>query len=302
MRKRLQGILSLLKLQIAQSIPLSVYRPMLRRAFGDNMVALCLHRVAEQHRRTDPYPANTFVEGQLLELLDLLYGQLGSRLIITFDDGYLDAIEFVETHSARYPKAEFILFLCPEKLVSKRGYRWDLVELRDQPKSQLAHIHSNLDIRTENQRLDLEEVYRDSRFSLASVKRIVQVGRLANVSLGNHSNCHFNFAKLSQKDWQLELHNSFNLFEQHFGKTEHFAFPFGTPVSQFLPEQARFIEECYGVKVWSTAGGVNPISGRPLFYNRYALAGHQPLKRQLFIMCRNNQLPPKADVPPAKAS
>lgn len=302
MGKRLQDLLSHVKLQIAKSIPLSVYRPMLRRAFADNMVTLCLHRVADRHRPTDPYPANTFVESELLVLLDLLYHQLGSRLVVTFDDGYLDAIEFVASYAGRYPLAEFILFLCPEKLIQKRGYRWDLVELRNQPAAQLAHIHTALDIRTENQRSDLQEVYQDPRFALASVARIGQVAQLANVKLGNHSNCHFNFAKLSTKDWQQELHNSFKLFEQHFGKTEHFAFPFGTPLRQFLPEQAKFIKECYGVKVWSTAGGVNPINDEPLYYNRYALAGHLPLKRQLFIMCHNNDQPPSCDALPAKAS
>lgn len=296
-RRILTGSMSALKAGVAEIVPVSLYRSVLQRGVGPHMVALCLHRVATERRSTEPYPANTFIEKQLLELIEILDGFLGKdQLVITFDDGYPDAVQFVETYAPRFVNARFILFVCPRKLTQKTGFRWDLVEYLNEPVANLRRIGDRQDIAVENSRADLRKVYQDPRFTLSTVEALQTVARLPNVELGNHSNCHFNFARLAKHLWRAEIAASFADFDQLFGPTQHFAFPFGKPTLHFTPEQALFIRETYNVKVWSTHLGLNPsvlnpLDGRPLFYNRYALAGDLSLKMQLMTMCRRTQLP-----------
>lgn len=284
--------MSTLKVRIAQAVPISLYLSTFQRSVGPHMVALCLHRVAHERRSTEPYPANTFIESQLVELIELLYEILGQdQLVITFDDGYPDAVQFVTQYAKQFPSARFMLFVCPQKITQQAGFRWDLVEYENQPIANLRNIIKQQDIAVENSRADLHKVYRDPRFTLSTIEALKAVAHLPNVELGNHSNCHFNFAKLPDTAWRTEVAASFAEFERLFGPAGHFAFPFGTPYSQFTLEQAQHIRDSYGVKVWSTGRGINPLDDEPLFYNRYALPGDLPLKLQLLIMCRNTQLP-----------
>lgn len=293
----LKGCMGSLKVSVAEGVPMPLYLYRLQRSVGPNMVALCLHRVTTERRSTEPYPANTFIEKQLVELIEILYGFLGKdQLVITFDDGYPDAVQFVETFAPRFSQAQFILFVCPRKLAQKAGFRWDLVEYKNEPASNLKKIGHSQDIATENSRAELRKVYLDPRFTLATVESLQAVARLPNVELGNHSNCHFNFARLPKHSWRTEVADSFADFYQLFGPTQHFAFPFGKPAMHFTPEQALYIRETYNVKVWSTKLGLNPSllspsDSQPLFYHRYALAGDRSLKMQLMAMCRNIQLP-----------
>lgn len=296
-RRILASSKSTLKSVYAKIVPMPLYFYTIKRSVGPHMVALCLHRVAPVRRITEPYPANTFIDKQLLELIEILYEVLDKdQLVITFDDGYPDAVQFVMTHAQRLPKARFILFVCPRKLTQKVGFRWDLVEYKNEPAANLRSIGDRQDIAVENSRADLRKVYQDPRFTLTTVEALRTVARLPNVELGNHSNCHFNFATLAEHLWRAEISASFADFDQLFGPASHFAFPFGKPTLHFTPEQALFIRETYNVKVWSTKLGLNPLglnpeNGRPLFYHRYALAGDHSLKEQLLAMCRNTQLP-----------
>lgn len=275
-----------IKSLIAASLPLSWYRQQLSRAFRGKDVALCLHRVAEERRSSDPYPDNTFLERDLVALLDLLYEVLPKgSLTITFDDGYEDATQFIDTYASRYQEAKFLVFICPEKIAEQAGFRWDLYEAVGGDFA--AVLGSKQQISGENQRLDLKGIAADPRFQLSSVPGLVALTRHRNVSLGNHSNCHFNFARLASDDWQQELKRSFADFRALFGSTEDFAFPFGTPGSQFSAEQAEFIKRHYGVRVWSTGKGGNPHKGDPIYLNRFALPGHHPLKLLLLTMIRH---------------
>lgn len=287
MKKKLSKVVKALKTGVAQCIPQAYYHAKFAKLYKEHSAALCLHRVTDQRRATDPYPDNTFIEKDLLTLLDLLYRLMPAHhLVITFDDGYLDAIQFVSTYASRYERATFLIFICPEKTALQAGFRWDLFESLSDDRSFVQVLNEPVDISEENHRADLRSVGKDPRFRLATVQEVKALTSFPNVKLGNHSNCHFNFAKMPEATWKKELGVSFQLFTQLFGPTEHFAFPFGTPSSQFTSEQARFIKEHYDVKVWSTAKGGNAMAGNPVYLNRFPLPGHLPLKWQLFMMCR----------------
>lgn len=271
---------------IAHSVPMGVYRHLLRRAFEGKDIALCLHRVANQRRSSDPYPANTFIERDLVFLLDMLYELLpANRLTITFDDGYDDATQFIHRYASRYQNASFIVFICPEKIIQGTGYRWDYSEFSDRGLDTV--LGATQDISKENLRSELKKVGQDPRFELTSADELIKLARLSNVTLGNHSNCHFNFAKLSEKDWRAEVEQSFEDFASLFGVTGEFAFPFGTPVLQFTNEQALFIKRRYNVNVWSTCKGGNLRNHKLPYLNRFALPGHLALKTLLLDIVRH---------------
>lgn len=282
----LRQMVSMVKAAIAKSVPMALYRRLLPVAFADKSIALCLHRVTDARRATDPYPDNTFLEHDLVALLDMLYEVLpDQRLIITFDDGYEDATQFIHQYAHRYANARFIVFICPEKVIQQAGFRWDLYEVVGGDFYSVLSAKQN--ISEENQRRDLKDVGADPRFRMTSADGLTALTQYRNVSLGNHSNCHFNFARLADGDWQKEVERSFEDFDSLFGRTLDFAFPFGTPGRQFTAEQAQFIKEHYGVNVWSTGRGGNPETGDPTYLNRFALPGHHPIKLLLLSMIRH---------------
>lgn len=286
MKKILRQAVALLKAVIAGCLPMALYRQLLPRAFAGKNIALCLHRVTDDRRSTDPYPDNTFIEHDLVALLDMLYAVLpDKRLTITFDDGYEDATQFIHQYAERYPDANFLVFVCPEKVIQQAGFRWDLYEVVGG--DFYSVLTAKQDIAAENQRRDLKDVCADPRFRMTSAEGLTALTRHSNVRLGNHSNCHFDFARLGDGEWQEEVARSFEDYDSLFGRTQDFAFPFGTPGRQFTPEQARFIKEKYGVNVWSTGKGGNPAAGDPTYLNRFALPGHHPLKLLLLSMIRN---------------
>lgn len=287
MKIGLAKTLAAIKSGVAATVPGSMYRAMLKRAFSQKQIALCLHRVAKEYRATDPYPDNTFIEQDLIVFLDALYALVpDTHLVITFDDGYHDATEFVSQYAGRYPKAAFILFVCPEKVIHRAGFRWDLYEAEGGDFA--AILKAEQSIAAENHRQDLRRVAADPRFQLSTAEQLRTVAGIDNVSLGNHSNCHFNFARLTEADWKRELELSFALFAELFGHTEHFAFPFGTPKIQFKTHQAQFIRDHYGVNVWSTGKGSNLPDGDSAYLNRFALAGYLPLKNHFLQLCRHS--------------
>ena len=83
------------------------------------------------------------------------------------------------------------------------------------------------DLRTENAREDLRRVAADPQFRIATVDRLRALGGIPDVSIGNHTNCHFELSLLPPNEARVELDRSGASFERLFGRQRHFAFPFG---------------------------------------------------------------------------
>lgn len=265
-------------------LPKVIWKYLIKWVSFEKDVALCLHRVAVDNRRqSDPYPPATIEENKLIQLLDFLeniYKDSKNSFFVTFDDGYLDGVQFTKKFASKYPNGIFILFICPEKIQLQAGFRWDLYEEKQLNASVklTKYLNENLDIESENNRSELKEIYQNPKFQLASVEDIKIAANQPNVHIGNHSNCHFNFCNLPNGIWQKEISNSFDNINRVFGKTDYFAFPFGTPKTQFLDEQADYIQEKFKVSVWSTEPGFISRENPKLVKRRFAISGDQSLQ------------------------
>ena len=104
---------------------------LLRASLGDFALSLCLHRMAERGRASDWQPGLNMPSAELDSLIDLLLASRtgdGRWLTVSFDDGYEDSARFIASRSPKYPGVDFMFFVCPEKLETRAGFRWDLAE------------------------------------------------------------------------------------------------------------------------------------------------------------------------------
>jgi peptidoglycan/xylan/chitin deacetylase (PgdA/CDA1 family) len=231
--------------RVGRRTPRRALRPLLRAALRGLEVALCLHRVSERRRPGDRQPALTIPPGELDALVELLAASEPKRsrwLTLTFDDGYADAASYVETRAPRFPSVDWIFFVCPEKTEHQVGFRWDL-----------AHETASLpDPRTENRSPELKELGRRLDLALASVEACRRMAALPNVSLGNHTNCHFRQTTLSPEQARTEYEASQLDFERLFGPQRHFAFPYGTPDHDFGSAHVELLRAHGPSFLWST--------------------------------------------------
>ena len=215
-------------------LPAGILRTLLYASLGSRRVALMFHRV----RSANTGDVNLHLsirEEDLDAAIAFMLAAFPRRterwLTATFDDGYDDAAAYVESRAHRFPAVDFILFVCPEKAERGVGFRWDLAERSRQegePQRRVAEIlYALQDVETENAREDLSRIAADPQFRLASVDRLRMLAGLPNVSLGNHTNCHFELSLLKPDQARLELERSRACFERLFGRQRHFAFPFG---------------------------------------------------------------------------
>jgi peptidoglycan/xylan/chitin deacetylase (PgdA/CDA1 family) len=220
--------------QAGRYAPTSVLRASLRAALAGLRIALVFHRVRPP-RRTHWAEGMAICEADLDATVDML---LDSRpgvprgwLTLTFDDGYEDAAAYVASRAHRYPDVEFIFFVCPEKIEVGAGFRWDLAELLRREGASFDHanrvLEAPLDVAAENAREDLRRVAAHPDFRLARSERILALGQIPNVSLGNHTNCHFEWCRLDRAQAQRELERSVATFQRLFGEQRHLALPFG---------------------------------------------------------------------------
>lgn len=225
---------------------------MLRAATGGLEVALCLHRVGPS-RPGEPLPWMSIPEASLDRFLELARGV---HLTLAFDDGYADAVSYVRARAPRYPAVDFVLFVCPEKLARRTGFRWDRYELRIRegadPGRLPAFVHAPADPARENQRADLEGLADRPEFALATVEECLAAAALPNVRLGNHGNTHLRLAALDRADAVAELTRSVAAFEAIFGPTCEFAFPFGVPGRDFDQDHVRILADLGTCDLWST--------------------------------------------------
>jgi hypothetical protein len=213
-------------------------------AVSDLSVSVCLHHVSRRSRDELTVSAkelDTFVEcASRIE-----HDGHGRWLTISFDDGYEDAWHYIATRARRFSSVEWLLFVCPKKVESQSGFRWDL---------DLDDDDSPRDSAFENERDDLRSVVHLSDTHLATIEQCRFLRLYDNVRLGNHTNCHFRVSSLPIQDAVAELLQSRRDFERIFGLEEHFAFPFGGPGVDFNEHHLEVLRSSGDALIWSTTG------------------------------------------------
>ena len=169
------------------------------------MLALCLHGVVSDASTDNEISPFDIKQAKLETLLKLLYGWLEAgflqRLFITFDDGYRSACHYIQQHAAHYPKASWLMFVCPQAILAAQDPR------------------------------------------IAGREEVLALLQISNVALGNHTNRHLDLGTLTTFQWQQELISSEECFSTAFGKTLHFAYPFGIPGKNLHSEHWHFLKD-----------------------------------------------------------
>ena len=245
----LQGNLLLWALETHRALPLPLLKRFLRQALDGACVALCLHRVKLGPGPLHGAPDMMIRESELDRLLELLVEAGAAEgphpLLVSFDDGYADAAQYAISRHDRFPGVEWVFFVCPEKLAKRAGFRWDA-----QPESDAAAPPH--DPARENERSELRGLADREDCRLLGVEECGELRRKSNVRLGNHTNCHFRQVDLPLAESRREIVGSRDAFEALFGKTEHFAFPFGAPQTEFGEEHVRLARDAGYAFLWST--------------------------------------------------
>lgn len=271
-------------------IPTSLLLRLLGVALGRRHLALCLHRVAERRRSTDRLPELTISAARLDELIELL---LASRpgasgwLTVCFDDGYADAAEYLSSRAARFPQVEWLFMICPAKAEHQVGFRWDLVGQRRAPREEARRLlRETGQVAEENQRGELRELARRPEFRLAGVERCLELARLPQVALGNHSNSHLQLSLLSWEQAREELAASVRDFQRLFGRQGHFAIPFGTPGEEFHSAHVALLRGLGERFIWSTEPRpFEPEERRPgAVLPRVAVDGRRSARQSAFLI------------------
>ncbi len=240
-------------------LPPSALAKLFWRIAGERSVALCLHRVHDDVRREGELQPWLSIDVRTLDgLVDVLASTRRGRsgqLSLTFDDGYLDALRYVESRAPRYPDVEFLFFVCAEKTVRRRGFRWDSYELRRESTSWSAlqrYLLAPVAAEEDGVAPDLAGLADHPQFALAGVEECKRIAKLPNVQLGNHSDHHLCAASMTLDELRLEVRGSVESFRAVFGAAENFAFPFGTPGLHFGATHARIVAEESRAVLWST--------------------------------------------------
>ncbi len=246
--------------------PLPLLRATLGRLIAGERAAVCLHRVPDVRRAGDPVPSMSMTPAEVDGLVSLLRDSRPRSgrpwLVVTFDDGYRSAAEYVRSRAPRFPDLEWLLFVCPEKLEKRAGFRWDLFEWRrrqGEAGPSFADVMNEChDIVGENDRPELKGLADRAEFGLATVDEARALQRLPNVQVGNHGNTHFKPTRLDDDAFRSDLAASFAAFERLFGPAEHYAFPFGFPGLEFGPRHVQMARESTRAVLWTTEPGPYP--------------------------------------------
>lgn len=222
-------------------------------------IAICLHRVSNERRQSDPYPPNTIETEKLDKIIKIIspfYENNTETLTLTFDDGYQDSYDYIKKNAPMHPHIEWIFFVCPEKIEKQVGFRWDAYENLD-PKEKSEISFSQFISRTnhdekENEQSCLKRIAQMDAYKIASYDDCKALTEITNTKLGNHTNSHLKLTTFNRDNAKSELDNSFSLFNKLFQKAEHFAFPFGTPKREYTQQHVDIINQSNDVFLWST--------------------------------------------------
>ena len=235
--------------RIGDRLPLSVCARIFAAAVGQARVALCMHRIGI-HGGPPGQPHVTCRPETLDALIRALLASRPSAaepwLTVSFDDGYLDAVDYVRSRAREFPTVEWLLFVCPEKAEKGAGYRWDV------PGAPPGWAKDAMDPATENRRAELLAAGRHDGSRVATVSEVRDVLATDDASAGNHTNAHALQVRLSREQAAGEYSRSTADFERLFGPQRHFAFPFGTPHHEVTREHLELLWRRGEFHVWTT--------------------------------------------------
>jgi hypothetical protein len=246
-------------------------------------VHLCLHRVGFPVFKRCPIADTSVMPDELDFLLDTLRSKTRTarpaKIVASFDDGYADAVSYVQSRYERFPDVEWMFFICPRKLRDRSGFRWDAAD-------PAAEQSQPLLIALENQRSTLRGLADVPLHQLATVEQIKRIAALPRVTLGNHTNCHFALSEISIEDCRTELWQSRREFEELFGSSEHFAFPYGVPGLHFRKDHQELVAaEGYRYLYTVQPRPVHRLEGgRYQLISRFAVMGTWPMKKYALLI------------------
>ncbi|MEM1332018.1 MAG: hypothetical protein AAGG08_01050 [Actinomycetota bacterium] len=213
-------------------LPAVALRGLVRLLVGERRLALCFHRVRGAGVRlgVEHLPEFTHDAGDVDEIIDL-FGGCRHRPVMGFDDGYLDAVAYVRARAARHTEVEWMLAVCPDKTIGRRGFTWDdwVVDDRDGVDRGSDFIDWWEDaVRrgADAARGSIGGADRDG-YRLATIEECRELARLDNVTLADHTDRHLPAAWLGDDDLLAEYVTSREAFERAFGPTGHVVLPFG---------------------------------------------------------------------------
>jgi hypothetical protein len=261
---------------------------------GDAGVGLALHRVHVGRRRHgELMPWLSIAAQELDDLVEVLTSTrprtAGAPLTVSFDDGYLDAVDYVRSRAARRGDVEWLVNVCPEKILHRVGFRWDAYERLGGQRT-LAAMRRFVErvghIDVENQRAELRGLADHSDFALATREMCVELRRMPNVHLGDHSNVHLPAKDLGEDDLRREARRSRSLFEELFGEVEHYALPFGTRGRHWTERERAVLAEEHDTLLWSTEPRPYAPADRTrgAMLPRFSIVGTWTLQQTLGVM------------------
>src|ERR1039457_4942658 len=114
-------------------IPDRVLALLLSSALKGAELHLCLHRVGKPDP-ADTLGADCFIEASTLDdLIRVLRGNgkapNATRFVVSFDDGYADAVGYVTSRHPSFPDVSWVFFICPAKIRDRTGFDWDAKRL-----------------------------------------------------------------------------------------------------------------------------------------------------------------------------
>lgn len=233
---------------LGDRLPVALVARAFALAAGDACVALCMHRVGvpAPDDRADMTCRPETLDAVVDALLATRPRARAPWLTVTFDDGYLDAVEYVRSRAPRYPGVEWLLFVCPEKAERGAGFRWDV------PGWPAERAKDAVDVEQENARPELLAAGRAPATRVATVEELRALRALPNVTLGNHTNTHALQTRLAPEQARAEYARSVAAFERLFGPHRQFAYPFGTPHHEVGEAHVRLLWTFGDFDVWTT--------------------------------------------------
>ncbi len=213
-----------------------------------------------ERRATDWQPGLNMPPASLDRLLELLVASRPRRaarwLSVTFDDGYADSAAYIRSRARAFPQVEFTFFVCPAKLESRAGFRWDLAEeamKAGRPFEEAeALTRAPVDVEGENDRPELRALSPLPAYQLSTVDEARALLEFDNVRLGNHTDLHLSAERTDDAVVWADYQGSTARFERLFGPVQQFAFPYGTPVHHFGARHVEMLRRLGDFELWTT--------------------------------------------------
>ncbi len=271
----------------AAVLPASLIRRLVSRATANFDIALCLHRVEAPGRDDMLMPELAHAPEQIDELLEY-FGGHPERLTLTFDDGYDDARQYIQSRASQHPDVSWRFMVCPQKTIERHSFTWDDWMLDGQNGDPMEFI-ADWEVATragESRAGGVATRAELGPYRLSTIDECLEVAELPNVELGDHTDNHYAMAWLSPEQVDQEILDSRSRFEAAFGEHRHFAFPFGAE-PHVAPHHIERAAELTDATVWTIDSRPFPVAQREVTPVRPRFAwystGPSPKAMALFV-------------------